>query len=316
MTSGAVQALEPYGYFWLRYTYENLTGEAEEHPNYFSVERGYFRLEQKVSDELTVKATVDMAMKQGATQATDWQIRLKDAAAEWKPPYISEYIPDAKLILGLQKTYFGYIDIWEYPLIEKALEDVEKKMNSRELGLGFTANLPKGYGDLALGVFNGTGYSHPVETNENKALLTNISLIPIPGLMLRGSYWMAKQPITRDETVVDVDQNRLSGVVQVRFGPLTLVGEYLASKDEDVDGAGFMGFAQFQALPKLSLAARFDQWDPNTDKEKDSHQRIIGGVNYELADGLLCQLEYNRKEYEDPDKEAADMARLQFKYSY
>lgn len=310
---GAAQALKPSGYFWLRYTYENLTVEAKEHPNYFSVERGYFRLKQDVSEELTVKATIDVAMRAGATQRTDWLIRLKDAAAEWKPPLLP---PEAKFILGLQRTHFGYIDLWKYPLIEKSLENKEKLISSRELGVGFTADLPGGYGDLALGLFNGTGYTRPVETNENKAFLATLSLTPLPWLMLRGSSWMAKQPLRIEGGEVDVNQDRIAGVVQVKMLPLLLVGQYLTSTDGEVDGAGFMGFLQLFLGPKISLAGRFDQWDPNTASKNDSHQRLIAGINYELTKNLLCQINYDRKHYEDPEKGPEDMARVQFRYDY
>jgi len=148
-----------YGYFWTRYTYENpTTPEVEENEHYFSIERGYIRWKTKNSP-VAFSGTIDITSKQNATASTDWQIRLKYAQADWTLPGIGEYLPEAKLMLGLQKVFFGIVDLWEYAVIEKNLEEAEKKMNSAELGVGFHSLLPGGYGEFSVQAFNGNGYA-------------------------------------------------------------------------------------------------------------------------------------------------------------
>ncbi len=302
-----------YGYFWTRYTYENpTTPEVDENDNYFSVERGYIRWKTKTSP-VSFSGTVDITSKKDATASTDWQVRLKYAQADWTIPGIGKYLPDAKLILGLQKVYFGFVDLWEYPLIEKNLEEAEKKMNSAELGVGFHSFLPCGYGEFSVQAFNGNGYTNVAEVNANKALVGNLSVIPLPGITLKGSYWMAEQP-SGDTIVTQVAQDRYVGLLQLKYGPATLVGEYLATIDDEINGLGYMVFAEFAITKPVSILGRYDHYDGDTDVDNNGHNRIIGGINWEVSDHLLTQFNYQLKTYDDGDSEDKVMA--QFKVSF
>jgi hypothetical protein len=304
-----------YGYFWIRYTYDNpTTPEVDENANYFSVERGYIRWKTKTSP-VSFKGTVDITSKRNATASADWQIRLKYAQADWKLPGIGEYLPDAKLMLGLQKVYFGIVDLWEYPVIEKNLEETEKKMSSAELGLGFHSLLPGGYGEFSVQTFNGNGYSNVIEVNTNKALVGNLSLIPLPGVTLKGSYWMAEQP-SGDTIVTQVAQDRYVGLLQVKYGPVTVVGEYLGTKDDETTGMGYMAFAEFALTKTVSVLGRYDYYDSDTDVDNNSHNRIIGGFNWKVSGDLLTQINYQLKTYEDEERDSEDKVMVQFKISY
>ncbi len=310
-----------YGYFWCRYTFENPTTpeleEGEEHEHYFSIERGYIRWKTK-TEPVSFSGTIDVSSKADATNASDWNIRLKYAQADWTLPYIGDYLPDTKLMLGLQKVYFGIMDIWEYPIIEKNLEEVEKKTNSADLGIGLHGLFPEGYGEFAIQVFNGNGYTHVVETNSNKALCGNVALIPLPGVMLKGSIWYADQPVLIDSIVEQVDQRRYAGLVRVIYGPVTVIGEYLGTKDHETNGMGYMGFAEVALTKTFSVLGRFDYFDKNTDEEaeNDAYNRIFGGFNYRISKTLLTQVNYQLKTFEDEEKDSEDKIQIQFKYSY
>ncbi len=304
-----------YGYFWIRYTYDNpTTPEVDENVNYFSVERGYIRWKTK-TNPVSFSGTVDITSKANATASTDWQIRLKYAQIDWRLPGLGEYLPDVKLMIGLQKVYFGIVDLWEYPAIEKNLEEVEKKMNSAELGVGFQSLLPGGYGEFSVQAFNGNGYSNVFEVNTNKALVGNLSLIPLAGVVLKGSYWIAEQPFG-DTIVTQVTQDRYVGLLQVKYGPVTLVAEYLGTKDDETTGMGYMGFAEFAMTETVSILGRYDFYDSNTDVQNNAHNRIIGGLNWHISNQLLTQLDYQITIYEDEDRESEDRFMVQFKVSY
>lgn len=304
-----------YGYFWLRYTYDNpTTPDVDENAHYFSIERGYVRWKSK-SAPVEFSGTVDIAQKADATNASDWNIRLKYAQADWTVPTVSDYLPDAKLTFGLQKVLFGTIDTWEYPLIEKALEDAEKKMNSADLGMSFSGYLPRGLGGFGAQIFNGNGYSSVVETNTNKALCGDLYVIPIPGVTIKGSIWWAESP-SGDSIVTQVAANRYAGVLQVCRGPFTIMAELLSTLDDELTGLGYMGFVEYAVTRKVGLAARFDYWDKDTDAESNAHMRMMGGVNYAIADRLLMQLNYAQKMYEDEERDPVDQLAVQFKMSY
>jgi hypothetical protein len=306
-----------YGYFWARYTYQNpTTPEVDDHDNYFSIERGYIRWQTKTKP-VSFKGTVDISQKNGATNKSDWNIRLKYAEADWTLPHIGEYLPDAKLMIGLQKVYFGIVDLWEYPLIEKNLEENEGKMNSADLGIGFHSLIPGGYGEFSAQVFNGNGYTHVVEDNLNKAMVGNLSLLPLPGIMVKGSYWYAEKPYQEDSiTVIQVEQTRYAGLVQLCYGPVKVTGEYLGTKDHETSGMGYCGILDFALNKTISILGRYDFFDPNTDNDNDGHNLMIGGVNVRICSTLLTQLNYQIKSYEDDALDASDVIVLQWKYSY
>lgn len=312
-----------YGYFWTRYTFENpTTPEVDENEHYFSIERGYVRWKTKTSP-VSVAATIDIAMKSNATNASDWNIRLKYAHANWTIPGISQTLPDFKAIIGLQKTYFGVIDKWEYHIIEKSLEDTEKKINSAELGVAFWGYLPDGFGTIAAGVYNGNGYSHAVENNQWKDLSFDLAVIPFSGVTVKGSAWIGKENAVIDTlgTTEEVTENRFAGVLELQRGPLTITGEYLYFMDgvynaDDIVGWGAMGFAEYFLSDYVSLLGRYDYYDPDNATDNNAHSRIIGGVNWQVSDHLLWQNNYQIEMYEDDARDAEDKVMVQLKYSY
>jgi len=70
------------------------------------------------------------------------------------------------------------------------------------------------------------------------------------------------------------------------------------------------------------LVGRVDYWDENIDKEKDSHYRMIGGFNYYIVKrkkgkpGVMLQVNYERKQYEDPNKEAENEFLMQLRWEF
>lgn len=305
-----------YGYFWLRYTYDNPTQPAniENNEHYFSIDRGYIRWKTKTKS-VSFKGTIDITNKKDATNASDWNIRLKHAQADWKLPGLGGYIPDASLMIGLQKLYFGMIDLWEYPLIEKNLEEREKLMSSADLGIGFHGFLPDGYGEFSLQVLNGNFYTNVTEDNTNKALCGNLVLIPITGVMLKGSCWVAKAT-TGDTVITQVDQNRYVGVLRMQYGPVAAFGEYLVTKCDQLDGMGLSAFAEWAVTNRLSLLGRYDYFDPDTDTEGNALSVAIGGFNYRISKTLLFQANYERKMPEDGTRDDSDAILCQFRVSY
>jgi hypothetical protein len=328
-----------YGYFWLRYTYDYFMNPdtASQHPNAFSIERGYIRWKTSTTP-VAFSGTIDAAQKAGVTKESDWNIRLKYMQADWTLPYVGKAVPDAKLIIGLQKVYFGLADLWEYPVIEKALEDAQKKINTADLGVSFYGLIPAGLGDFAVQYFNGSGYSKPTEIDLNKAVCLNASLVspvlvPNLGIMIKGSYWMEKTT-TRyysaadSETLsVDLDENRMAGVLQLKYAPVILIGEYFVSQDGKtpdnsvIEGNGYSIFGEIVINKSLSLCGRYDMWDKNvTDTTAsanvDAVTATIAGLNYKVSDALLLQFNYQLTGYEDTARVNTDKFMVQAKYSF
>ncbi|MCX7994411.1 MAG: hypothetical protein N3A65_01390 [candidate division WOR-3 bacterium] len=328
-----------YGYFWVRYTYDYLMkpDTATKHPHAFSIDRGYIRW-KTTTTPVAFSGTIDINMKAGYTKDSDWLVRLKYAQADWTLPYIGKYLPDTKFMIGLQKVYFGMADLWEYPLIEKSLEDHLKKINTADLGLGFYGYLPNGLGDISIQTFNGSGYSKPTEIDLNKAKCFNASIVPPVflrnfGIMLKGSYWMEKTTAkywsaADSETLsVDLSENRMAGVVQLRYAPVSLIGEYFISEDGKIPdnkitkGVGYSFIGQIDINKNFSILGRYDIWDKNvTDTtaaaRTDAIYIKILGLNYKISDNLLIQANYQLTEYQDTLKVPVDKFMVQAKCSY
>ncbi len=304
-----------YGYFWIRYTYEDPTTPAiDENENFFSIDRGYIRWSSK-SEPVSFSGTIDITNKKNATNVSDWNIRLKYAQADWTLPGVGRYVPAAKLMIGLQKIYFGAVDIWEYPLIEKNLEERENIMSSSDLGIGFHGLLPRGYGEFSLQAFNGNFYTSVTEDNTNKALCGNLTFVPLSSIMIKGSFWIAKASIG-DTLITQVDNNRYAGVLRVQYGHVTAFGEYIVIKSDQVSGIGYSAFAEWAVTDRLSLLGRYDHFDSDIDTDNNAFGLAIGGFNYKISNSLVFQANYERKMPEDNTIDDSDAVLCQVKISY
>lgn len=304
-----------YGYFWLRYTYNNpTTPEVEVHNNSFSIDRGYIRWRTKTRP-VAFNATMDITNKKDATNASDWHVRLKYAHADWQLPTIGQYFPDIMLMIGLQKVYFGVVDIWDYPLIEKNLEERENIMSSADLGLGIHGSILDDHGEFSAQIFNGNFYSHVTENNLNKAICGNVALTPIPGITFKGSIWLANQP-SGDTLSTQVDQNRYAGVFRVIHGPVTVFAEYLATKSDNLKGGGYSVFTEYAVTNRFSLLGRYDYFDIDTATDNNAVNVAILGFNCRISETLLFQANYERIMPEDNTTADTDVILCQFKVSY
>jgi hypothetical protein len=316
--------------------------------NSLALERGYLDLKTKFSEQTSARFTVDMfstdAHKDGAG------LKLKYAFMDFGDIIP---IPDAKLSVGLQKVYFGTIYDWDYTLIGKAPSDEYKLANSADYGISVNGYLPSGFGEYALGVYNGEGYKNfgsNLKDNTNMEFLANLRLTPITGLTLGGSFMTnsverekalaTDLPVSGYQTQILID-----ALARVAYGPAVFTVEYL-SKDVEYpnvnDGSKDYTASGISIIPVLNLrhyiehdvqlVGRYDRWD-ETDNASNKHllQAITGGINYNLmhndsySPALQLQLNATHKSY-DADESAASydhklkdsltvMAQLKWRFS-
>jgi hypothetical protein len=334
--------------------------------NYFSIERGYLGLETKFSENTKGRFTVDifstdatheyqayslsdssqtaMPIEPASLSSSTKTGSLDGAGLKIKYAYVDfdnlTPIPDMKLTVGMQKTFFGTLYDWNYTLIGKAPTDEYKVANSSDLGVTLNGYLPEGYGEYAVGVYNGEGYKKVgsnLKDNTDFAYLANMRVTPITGITLGGSYM--SNSVGRDEAldgnVANTSyekQKLMDGVVRLAWGPVDVWTEYISknvkypnqtssAKTKEYTATGITVFPCIslqEYLPwDIQLVGRYDSWDESdriaTDSGRYALTATTVGANYNFmhdetaTPAMQLQLNYTNKKY-DADKSSSSYA--------
>ncbi|GEM_PF-767689 len=319
-----------YGYQWLRYT-DIIYGADIQGESGLSIPRTYLRwgMEDKEAgwkaaltlDINHVKGGQDVATSSATTGATDadgsgttvttththtyekakgkidFSIWPKYAYVDFsKIPLLKDM--QAKLRVGLQKNYFGTVELWEYPVIEKDINDLRKVISSADMGLALLGELPEGYGSYELAIHNGNGYKN-LETNVEKQYTASLMVIPLTGLTLRGSYMLNNSASHGTAAKTKRATAALAQYKSYLFIPVELWGEYVVVTDQAHAGSGksgcavgYMLFGQFDIMEKMNIVLRYDNWNPDTYVVKDEVNLYVAGINIKINNNNLLQLNY------------------------
>ncbi|MCS7258885.1 MAG: hypothetical protein NZ601_05950 [candidate division WOR-3 bacterium] len=299
---------------WNRYLLERKDGQTTK--SQISLDRGYLTLEPTLNDQIKGRFTLDFFSSDKYNDGGGLKVKYGYLQFSKLLP-----VSENNLEIGLLKNYFGIVYDWEYPVIEKALEDKEKVVASADYGVAFTGLLPQGLGEYAFGIYNGEGYTKTqTKVNKNFAYLFNMRLIPIAGITLGGSL-LTDRPgfigLVRDTTTTTraesvfknvFDKRRaFSTVAKFAFGPIEVWGEYLKSyydstitkkvsrpniPDTVTDISYIYKSHGYSVTPIISLSnlvnfdgelvLRFDYWDPNRDVRTYANFTTTLGFNYIL----------------------------------
>ncbi|MBW6513222.1 MAG: hypothetical protein K0B87_00480 [Candidatus Syntrophosphaera sp.] len=334
------QELKIAGEMWNRWTMENGTapdGSDATLKNFFSLERGYLGLEPKFSETVKGRFTVDIfstdLIKDGAG------LKLKYAYLDFSHLIP---VPDLTTTVGLQKVYFGTIYDWNYKLIGKAPSDEYKFANSADYGITLNGYIPGGWGEYALGMYNGEGYKAygiNLKDNIDPALLANLRLTPLAGITIGGSI-MANSS-ERDQLLADATDNAnrntqmlLDGLLRAAYGPVDLWVEYLSKdvsyphdsgKDHTANALMVMPSLNLKKIAgaDIDLIGRYDRYDP-TDSSANENilTTLTGGVNYNFmhnasaVPAMQLQLNYTAKSNSVSESADSTTLMLQLKWRF
>lgn len=318
------QALETKlsGEFWARWIMENAKVKQTDNSykdqltkNYMSLERGYFGLETKFTENTKGRFTVDIfstdktheySVYDPTTETSSTKTGSVDGAGlKIKYAYVdfAHLLPvkDLTLSAGMQKVYFGTIYDWNYSLIGKAPTDEYGIASSSDLGVTLNGYLPAGYGEYQIGLYNGEGYKKVganLKDSTSPAYLANVRITPLAGVTLGASY-MANS-VGRDEALNGAanaayeEQQLLDGVLRLAYGPVDMWTEFI-SKSVDYPNANsdftLSGLSIFPTLSlkdyldyDVQLLGRYDIWDQSdraeTDKQRSKLNALTLGANY------------------------------------
>lgn len=324
---------------WLRYThlYTSDTLATKLTNSYFSLERGYVRLNYKYNDNLKIHFTTDIYTSDKFAEGAG--LKIKEGYLK-----ISNLLPlpNLDLNIGLQKTYFSRIYDWEYLIVEKSYTDKYKILASADYGISLTGIFPKGFGQYNLGLYNGEGYTKVGKyLNTKPALMADFRFIPLVGLTIGSSFLYEKEkhsPYNYKPTppADTMDKNRfaIAPFGKIAFGIFSLEGEYISltydrvhhdtaggslkekKKKYDLGGFWLMPVITIKPL-KMEVLGRFDLYQVKEDgekKDKKSMRVLIAGLNYyPFNKDLAFQFNWQREEYKDKKVPKRDIFYFQVK---
>ena len=243
LAAGSVYALNPgeseleYN-GWFRYTNQSTKFQiTKPTASRSTIERNYLRAAHEWTSKLYSKLSLDFLSS--SSYADGASVRIKEAYVDMGLP-----IKDFTFTAGVQKHYFGEIYSWDYTHPDKSLADAQGVCASADYGATVNGFLPKGLGELQLGVYNGEGYKVTGAKNSiAPELLANLRLTPFAGFQVGASVFNKVKDIsafanssgklsTDRKTWFNPDTaNRkrlaIAPMAKVAVGPVSLTGEYI-----------------------------------------------------------------------------------------
>jgi hypothetical protein len=201
------------------------------------IERNYLRASHQWTSQFYSKLSLDFLSSSSFADGAG--VRIKEAYLDMALP-----IPDFTLTAGVQKHYFGLIYSWDYTHPDKSLADAQGVCASADYGVTVNGFLPKGLGELQLGVYNGEGYKVTGAKNSvAPELLANLRLTPFTGFQVGASVFAKAKDFSAYKNdkkgrnsgntefqlgdTANMDRLAIAPMARGAFGPVSLTGEYI-----------------------------------------------------------------------------------------
>ena len=243
LAAGSVYALDPdqteleYN-GWFRYMNQSKKFQVTDPTASRSlIERNYLRASHQWTSQFYSKLSLDFLSSSSFADGAG--VRIKEAYLDMALP-----IKDFTLTAGVQKHYFGLIYSWDYTHPDKSLADAQGVCASADYGVTVNGFLPKGLGELQLGVYNGEGYKVTGAKNSvAPELLANLRLTPFAGVQIGASVFAKAKDFSAYKNdkkgrnsgntefqlgdTANMDRFAFAPMAKVAFGPVSLTGEYI-----------------------------------------------------------------------------------------
>jgi hypothetical protein len=255
--------------------------------NSFDVTRAYVNINAQLSDRVRFRFTPDVRRITDGSLAGSLTVRVKYGFLQLDNVGLPSWIR-----FGLAQT--PWLDFQEsvnrYRVQGTMFSEREGLIpGSADFGVGYFASLPGNYGEFHAGVYNGEGFTQ-AEANKYKSVQGRLTVRPAPGRGLANyfrvsgfysaGWYAADRPRRVGIVMAHYEHPHLVATVErvdATESPLTL-------PPGDIQRSGWSAFIEPRQGP-LGWAgiARFDSFDPDNDRDDNTHRRAIGGVAYWLA---------------------------------
>lgn len=250
----------------------------------FNLTRSYINVIGNVTSRIGFRVTPDIVRNSDAGSGMNGSLmfRVKNAYAQFRAG------EETLLRLGLQPTPLidGQEGVYRYRFQGTSFAEREAGLQSADAGFTVLTPLPKGYGDVHVGLYNGEGYNR-AEVNNKKALMMRATFKPFPtrlvarGLRLIGYYhvdsYAQDAPRTRAAASAMFEHARFNAGVDVmrRVDQVTP-----AAAEVTGEGVSFFVTPFFNEKGNgLEGFLRFDSFDPDVDVA-GKRSRLIAGLAY------------------------------------
>jgi hypothetical protein len=274
----------------------------------FEVRRAYINVTGNISDWVSYRVTPDIAARfTTTTTATGLPAggavaasTSYDGSAVYRLKYAFGQVNFDKVAthgtwvrFGQQQTPFvDFMEgIYRYRFQGTIFEEREGFLSSSDVGVSGRWVIPKEYGDIHAGYYNGDTYSR-AEANDQKAFQIRGTLRPLPkmgaakGLRLT-VFYDADKPIKGGER----DRFIVAGTFEHKY--LNLGVDYLNAKDRssptraEVKASGWTIWAEPRSPSGFEGLFRYDHLKPNTAATSSAladsvKTRFLGGLSYWL----------------------------------
>ena len=282
------------GHVWMRYTLNYLA--EKQVTNQMSLSRNYITMKLSGTD-YNSNITLDIVNKAAAQGDGDIQVWVKTGYIEFtKLPFLSDV--GLKLRAGIQPMYTGTNTTWKYNLYDVPVEG-RIKLDSADMGVAFIGTALDKMVNYELAMYSGDGYKK-LDTDKLKALCANVNVKVIDGLNVILTYYK-KAGITGDNT----DSGNLAvteAVVSYAAGPLVdsyvAVIEALGPRSAGKSGVKQIvsAYAGFKPLDWMSVHARMDVENPDTEAVNDELNQYYVGLLIPVAEKASLMLDYTLKQ--------------------
>lgn len=254
--------------------------------NQFQVQRAYLNVTGNISHSIAFRVTPDITRETGAGSSLSgsYTFRLKYAYAQWN---LDDYMARGSFArFGMQQNpYFDFFEsVYRYRFQGTIYAEREGYQSSADVGAAFRYNLPRNYGDVHTGFFNGENYNR-AEVNDQKAFMIRGTLRPLPmHPLLRG--FRVTGFLNKDAYVKNADRTRALFTASYEHPYVNGAFEYQATKDQTsatrsaAEGHGWSVFVTPRHPSGWEGLLRFDHTVPNKTQKSQVRERAIAGIAY------------------------------------
>ena len=252
----------------------------------FQIGRTYLVVTGNLSRTVSFRVTPEVRRETGVGSSLNgsYVFRLKHAWLQWN---LDDHVsPGSHARFGMQPNpwFEFYEPVYRYRFQGTIFDEREGYMLSSDVGATFRYNLPREFGDIQTGFYNGEGYSF-AEVNDQKAFIIRGTIRPVPGhavfrgLRVTGFF-------NKDAYVKNADRQRAIGAVTFEHRYVHAGFHVLSTKDQPsataraVDGRGWSMFVTPRPGKGLEGLVRIDRLEPDQDAPARVRKRTIAGVAY------------------------------------